>query len=135
MKDGSEIGGAGTYRDTTTVFYDGACPICRAEIGVMARCDRKRRLAFSDVSDPEAVLPANLERARVLERFHVTTADGRILDGPDAFAAMWREVPLFRPLARLASLPGATVVLERLYRGFLRVRPRLQPLFAWLERR
>lgn len=118
----------------TTVYFDGSCPICRAEIGFMERRDRDERLAFVDVTDSATPLPASLDRERAMRRFHVRGADGELRDGAAAFASMWREVPLFRPLARLADLPGMTLVLDRLYAGFLRVRPRLRPLFARLER-
>ena len=126
--------GAVARTDRTTVFFDGSCPICRAEIGFMERRDRDGRLSFADVADPSTPLPPGLDRDSAMRRFHVRGADGEMRDGAAAFAAMWREVPLFRPLGRLASLPGMVPLLDRLYSGFLRVRPRLQPLFARLER-
>ena len=101
----------------------------------MERRDRDGRLAFVDVSDPGTEAPADLDRDAAMARFHVRGPDGTLRDGAAAFASMWREVPLLRPLARLSAVPGALPAMERLYRGFLRVRPRLQPLFAWIERR
>ena len=43
-----------------------------------------------------------------------------------------RAIPLLRPLGIAARNPVVLAVLERAYRGFLRVRPRLQ---RWLRRR
>jgi hypothetical protein len=52
-----------------------------------------------------------------------------------AFAAMWRAVPLLRPLG-LAARNGLVLAgLERLYGLFLRVRPRLQRAARRLEAR
>jgi hypothetical protein len=39
---------------------------------------------------------------------------------------MWRAIPLLRPLGVLAKSRPILWVLERLYLGFLRIRPRLQ---------
>jgi hypothetical protein len=41
---------------------------------------------------------------------------------------MWRQIPALRPLGALARWGPALWALERLYRAFLRVRPRLQRL-------
>jgi hypothetical protein len=49
-----------------------------------------------------------------------------LLDGAAAFAAMWRAIPLLSPLGHAARLPPLSWLLERAYRGFLRIRPRLQ---------
>jgi hypothetical protein len=53
-----------------------------------------------------------------------------LLDGAAAFAAMWRAIPLLSPLGHAARLPPLLWLLERAYRGFLRIRPRLQ---AWVR--
>lgn len=52
-----------------------------------------------------------------------------MLSGAAAFAAMWRAIPLLRPLGLAARLPGITTLLEWLYVRFLRIRPRLQEHF------
>ena len=68
------------------------------------------------------------ERAALLARFHVQRANGSRLDGAAAFVAMWRRLPGWRWLAKLARLPGVLTLLEFAYRGFLLVRPLLQRL-------
>lgn len=113
-----------------TVWYDGGCPLCTREIALMRRLDRRARLRFVDVSDGATACP--LDRADLLARFHVSDAQGRFYSGAAAFAAMWRAIPLLRPLGLLALLPGMTWALERLYRAFLRVRPTLQ---RWMRER
>lgn len=109
-----------------TVFYDGGCPLCLREIALMRRLDRRGRIAFRDVSDGSTACP--IDRAELLARFHAEE-DGRLLSGAAAFAAMWRAIPLLRPLGLAARNRQLLALLERLYVRFLRIRPRLQRLF------
>ena len=113
-----------------TVWYDGACPLCLREIALMRRLDRRERIRFEDVSERG---PENcpLDRAELLARFHAREGD-RIVSGAEAFAAMWRQIPLLRPLGEIARVRPVLWMLERAYRAFLGVRPRLQ---GWLNKR
>lgn len=105
------------------VWFDGACPLCRREIALMRRLDRAGAIAFVDVAREDAVCP--LDRAELLARFHALE-DGRVVSGAAAFAAMWRAIPLLRPLGLAARNRLVLAALERLYRAFLRVRPKFQ---------
>ena len=115
-----------TLTPRLTVWYDGACPLCIREIAWMRRLDRAQRIAFVDLTKPEA--PCPIDRSLMLARFHVTRPDGQTMSGAAAFAAMWREIPLLRPLGLIARLPGILPVLERAYLLFLKIRPALQRL-------
>lgn len=111
-----------------TVWFDGQCPLCRREIAVMRRLDRRGAIAFVDVSGVDAAVGAGscpIDAATLLARFHAQE-DGRMLSGAAAFAAMWRAIPLLRPLGLMARNRVILGVLERLYLVFLKVRPRLQ---------
>jgi demethoxyubiquinone hydroxylase (CLK1/Coq7/Cat5 family) len=118
--------------DTLTVLYDGACPLCRREIAhVKGLAERQGNsdLCFVDISrETEGDTRSDAERAALLARFHVQRADGSRLDGAAAFVAMWRRLPGWRWLAKLAGLPGALPLLELAYRGFLVVRPTMQKI-------
>lgn len=119
-----------------TVFYDGACPLCRREIAHLQRLAAKRGgagLVFVDLTATanESGLPQGVCRDTLMARFHVLQPDGTFLSGAAAFAAVWARLPGWRWLARVAALPGGLAALERLYRLFLRVRPRLQ---RWVSR-
>lgn len=118
-----------------TVLYDGACPLCRREIGLYRGLPAAQPLCFADVSDPGQVLPAGTTRAQLLARFHVRHADGRLDSGARAFLALWAALPGWRWLARLGALPGAEGLLESGYRAFLRLRPAMQGVATRLERR
>lgn len=106
-----------------TVWYDGDCPICAAEIGLMRRLDRSRAIAFVDLRLPGAC-PADRESR--LARLHAQVRGGPMVSGAAAFVEMWRVLPALRPFAVLASSPEALWILERAYRLFLRLRPALQ---------
>lgn len=108
-----------------TVWHDGSCPLCRREIALMRRLDRRGAIRFVDAANAEAACP--LDRAELLARFHAEE-DGRMLSGAAAFAAMWRAIPLLRPLGLLARNPTVLQVLEQAYGDFLRLRPRLQQI-------
>jgi predicted DCC family thiol-disulfide oxidoreductase YuxK len=112
--------------DKVTIWFDGACPICRGEIGLMKRLDRRGAIEFVDASGTGPVA-CPVDRAELLVRLHAREGD-RLLEGAAAFAAMWRAIPLLRPIGLLARRPRVLALLERCYIAFLRVRPGLQRL-------
>ena len=114
----------------STVYFDGSCPLCRAEIGYYRRTDQAGSLCFIDVSESAALTPEGMTQRRAMERFHVRASDGRILSGAAAFVEVWTRLPKWRWAARAASLPGVLAVLELGYRMFLPVRPFLSRLFG-----
>jgi predicted DCC family thiol-disulfide oxidoreductase YuxK len=117
-----------------TVLYDGACPLCRREIGLYRGLPSSTPLCFADVSDTTQPLPPGTTREQLLARFHVRQADGRLLSGAPAFLALWATLPGWRWLARLGRWPGVAWAMERAYRLFLRARPTLQRWAARLDR-
>ena len=106
-----------------TVWYDGACPLCIREIALMRKLGRRDAITFVDIARPMASCP--IDRQLMLDRFHASE-DGRLLSGAAAFAAMWRAIPVLRPIGLLARLPGALALFEALYQGFLKIRPHIQ---------
>lgn len=108
------------------VFYDGACPLCRAEIGLYRRSGAQAE--FCDISPDGASLPDGANRDDMLARFHVRRADGRVVSGAAAFAELWKATPGWRWLGHLTGRPPFVWVAEGLYRVFLRLRPGLQAL-------
>lgn len=113
---------------SVTVWHDGDCPLCRREIALMRRLDTRSAIKFVDVTGPGS---CPLDRAEMLSRFHAREAGGPLLSGAAAFAAMWRVIPLLRPLGEVARSRLVLSMLEGVYLRFLRVRPRLQ---RWLSR-
>ena len=116
--------------NTLTVMYDGACPLCRREIGLYQSLTPLQPVVWLDVSDAAATMSA-ADRTRYMARFHVRQKDGKLLSGAAAFVALWLTMPGWRWLGKLGRLPGITPMLEVMYRGFLHLRPHLQ---RWMRK-
>ena len=110
-----------------SVWYDGTCPLCVREIALMDRLDKNNAIEFIDLTLPQTTCPR--DRSLMLARFHALE-NGQLLSGAAAFAAMWRAIPVLRPLGLIARVPLILTILEHGYRLFLRFRPRLQRLAA-----
>ena len=114
---------------TLTVYFDGSCPLCRAEIGLNSAQTGADRIRFQDVAaagekfaEPLGVDPTE---EQALARFHLRLADGTLVSGAAAFVQIWMQLPAWRWAARLGSLPGVMPLLELAYRMFLPIRPLL----------
>lgn len=111
----------------TIIWFDGDCPLCRREIGLVRRLDWLGRLELIDVA---AGAPADcpIDHGELLARFHARTPEGQLVSGAAAFAAMWRAVPLLMPFGHMMRVPLILSGMEWLYLRYLRIRPRLQAL-------
>ena len=115
------------------VFYDGACPLCIREIGLLRRLEKGRHLDFVDVSPPNAAAFCPIPQEQLLARFTVQRADGEMVDGAQAFTESWSQIPWLiwlRPIGRFAPTRW---MLNVIYAGFLKLRPALQRLVHRLE--
>ena len=106
--------------------------MCQREIALMRRLDARGAIDFVDVSGEKgdaggASCP--IDREKLLERFHASE-NGHLHEGAAAFAAMWRAIPVLRPLGLAARWKPLLGLLEIAYRGFLKVRPALQKLVS-----
>ena len=112
-----------------TVFYDGACPLCAREIGLMRRLDQRERIAFEDVADEGAPVSCPIDRADLLARFHARLPDGEMVSGARAFTEAYARVPGLGWAAGLGRFGPTRAALDWLYARFLRIRPRIQRFF------
>ncbi|MBU3652993.1 MAG: DUF393 domain-containing protein [Limnohabitans sp.] len=115
-----------------SVMYDGSCPLCLREIQFYQKMQPQHALHWVDVSAPAQSLPPGTTQAQLMQRFHVVTAKGELLDGARAFAHLWAQLPGWRVLAYLCRFPGVIALMEVGYSVFLRWRPALQ---RWVKRR
>jgi predicted DCC family thiol-disulfide oxidoreductase YuxK len=108
-----------------TVYFDGECPICRREIDMMKKLNRRGHLRFIDFSAPSyrsaehELNPCDLEKV-----IHARWSDGTVLTGVDVFREMWEAVG-FGVLARLSRWPIINTLLGKAYAWFARNRLRL----------
>ena len=112
-----------------TVYFDGACPICRFEIDHYKSCAGSENVNFIDVAAQELPdLGEGLDRDKALARFHVRRADGSLVSGAEGFALVWQTLPTFRFLGRIAKWPPLLALMEAAYRGILPIRARISAL-------
>ena len=97
-----------------TVLYDGACPLCRREIGVyrgLKPLQPDRPVCFTDVSDATVPLPPGTTREQLLAHFHVRSRNGELLSGARAFLALWAALLVaFSLLGMALGLVGLVVI-------------------------
>lgn len=101
-----------------TVFYNSACPLCRAVVERYRRVTGHRRdILWRDVGrTPDALWVFGVDRDDAARCVHVVDRAGRLRQGVDAAIALWREMPGKRRWrARLLQLPGVYAVARWLY--------------------
>ncbi|MEX3016458.1 thiol-disulfide oxidoreductase DCC family protein [Gymnodinialimonas hymeniacidonis] len=91
---------------STLILFNGRCPICAAEIAhYRARASRTDApLTFVDLHEAE-LGQWSLTKDQAKRRLHARLPNGDMVSGLAAFEAIWRNLPGFRWVARLVSLP------------------------------
>ena len=107
------------------VFFDGACPLCRREINLLRRLDRRRRVLFTDISDAGFV-PEEHGKAMpdLMAQIHGRLPDRTWIVGLEVFRRLYAAVG-FRRLVAATRLPLVSHGLEIGYRLFAKNRLRL----------
>ena len=99
-----------------TLYYDGQCPLCVAEIDFLQSRNAQGQLAFVDVTQTGFEAAGhNISCEAAMAQIHGRTADGQVLVG----------VPVFATAYRLAKLPVLAWVLSRKW-----LMPVLQPAYV-----
>ena len=108
--------------ETLTVYYNGACPICGAEVRHYQDLARKSDapLAWVDISrEPDALVDRGIDGDGAKRRLYARTAGGELRAGVDAFTLLWERLPRYRRLAGLARAPLVRPLAELLYERVL----------------
>ena len=113
-----------------SIFFDGSCQLCNAEINYYRSRDKTQCFEFLDVSCKRTELPRILTRQRALERFHVLKNDQTLLSGTAAFAEVWKNLNGWKWVAYVVVIPGISTIMDMLYRFFLKHRKFLVWLFT-----
>ncbi|HEX7028191.1 MAG TPA: DUF393 domain-containing protein [Gammaproteobacteria bacterium] len=88
------------------VYYNSACPVCKAGIEGQMGKESVCEIQWNDVHKVNGLVAevgADLEFVR--ERLHVVDEHGNLQVGFDAFLAIWRNSPMETWKARLFGLP------------------------------
>jgi len=99
-----------------TLYYDGHCPLCVAEVQFLESRNAQGQLAFVDITQTGfASSGHNISCEAAMAQIHGRTADGQVLVG----------VPVFANAYRLAKLPFLAWLLSRRW-----LMPVLQPAYV-----
>ncbi len=113
-----------------TLFYDGACPLCEAEIRFLSKRNDQNLLRFVDIHSaafqPES-LGVSCEQA--LAAMYGQLEDGPLLQGAPVFAQAYRRARL-PMLAWFLSIPSLQPVFKLGYGLFAKNRYRLSKAFG-----
>ena len=104
-----------------TLYFDGACPLCRAEIDKLRRFSRGR-IRLQNIHELDGD-DAALDKALLLSRLHLRTADGTWITGLAANVRAWRHTP-FRWLWQVLEWPLVNRVSHWCYERWLQHRRR-----------
>jgi predicted DCC family thiol-disulfide oxidoreductase YuxK len=76
-----------------TLFYDGFCPLCVAEMTRLQRLDVKQKLCFVDIQSPDfAERYPHLDYERVNARIYGQLDNGELITGLDVTYLAWKLV-------------------------------------------
>tara|TARA_B100001248_G_scaffold261761_2_gene254130 strand:+ start:553 stop:933 length:381 start_codon:yes stop_codon:yes gene_type:complete len=110
--------------EKVAIFYDGACHLCSKEVAHYRKEDKDKRLRLVDISQPDFdAASEGLDPKAVNKYFHVKNKNGEILTGVGAFATIWEELNIFRPLAWMAKNPVTRFFMDAGYKVFAEIRP------------
>jgi predicted DCC family thiol-disulfide oxidoreductase YuxK len=99
-----------------TLYYDGKCPLCMAEIAFLQSRNGQGQLAFVDVTHTDFDAEGHhISCEAAMAQIHGRTSDGQVLVG----------VPVFATAYKLAKLPVLAWILSRRW-----LMPVLQPAYV-----
>lgn len=107
------------------VFFDGACPLCRREVGALRWLDRRRQVCFTDISTADFdAARYGLTMEEFMARIYGRLPDGTWVDGVETFRRIYSALGLGW-LVLPTRWPGISHGLDWAYRVFARNRLRL----------
>jgi len=115
-----------------TLYYDGDCPLCRAEMIYLSARDEGKQLGFVDVRQTKALDSLSGVSCEIaLANIHAVTHEGQTLIGVDAFRVAYALVGL-RLLSNLLGIKFLQPLLRLGYTMFAKHRYSLSRVFGGL---
>ncbi|MCZ6839573.1 MAG: DUF393 domain-containing protein [Alphaproteobacteria bacterium] len=123
-----------TGKPSVEVFYNSACPVCRAGMDEQRDALEKAgvgdSVGFTDMTAaPDALADEGLTLDDVRRHFYTPDAAGTLHRGADAAALLWRMTPRRRWLGWLISRPVLRTIARLGYDWFA------DRLYAWNRRK
>jgi predicted DCC family thiol-disulfide oxidoreductase YuxK len=108
---------------SVVVIYDGQCSICTRQVERLARWDRRGRLSFLSLHDPQtAKRYPDLSHRDLMENMYVVDRQGNRHKGAAAFRELSRELPRLWWLAPILHVPGTMPLWQWCYQQVARRR-------------
>jgi predicted DCC family thiol-disulfide oxidoreductase YuxK len=118
-----------------TMFYDGLCPLCQAEIQFLSKRNQAGLLSFIDINSdqylPERV---GISCNQALASMYAQYDDGKLIQGVEVFSAAYSRANLPK-LAWLFSRPTLMPIWNVGYRLFAKYRHAISALLGPLALR
>lgn len=119
-----------TALEKLTLFYDGACPLCQAEIQFLSRRNQAGLLVFVDVNSQQFHSDAvGISCEQALAAMYAQYANSTLIQGVAVFSEAYRRanLPL---LAWIFSRKALQPILQSAYRFFAKNRHAISSLFG-----
>ncbi len=99
-----------------TVYFDGACSLCRRQILSLSGQDTHQRLQFQDITDSRFHAEDHgLDISALQKTLHVQDRQRRVACGVDAFVWIWWAIGKRRQ-AVIFRFPGVNFVARQMYK-------------------
>ena len=86
------------------VYFNNSCKICKAEIDLYKK-EKIDQINWIDITNnKKAKIETNKNYKQLMRRLHVEK-DGKIFSGAKAFLLVWKNIPKYRILYSILSLP------------------------------
>tara|TARA_R110002111_G_scaffold144910_2_gene211289 strand:- start:158361 stop:158771 length:411 start_codon:yes stop_codon:yes gene_type:complete len=106
-------------------FYDAECPLCLREVNLLRRLDRKHKILFTNIADPQFAAESYGKTAdQFMNEMHARLPDGTWVTGVEVFRRLYTAVGL-RWLVLPTRLPVISQFLNLSYRFFAKNRLKL----------
>lgn len=107
------------------VFFDGDCPLCKREVNMLQRWDKKNRIQFTNIAAADfSAAQYGKTDAEFMAEIQARLPDGTWLSGVEVFRRMYTSVG-YGWLIWPTRIPGISHLMDWVYRVFARHRLRL----------
>ena len=108
-----------------TVLYDGNCSLCRASVARVQPFNRRGRVQFLNVHDPDSLHRyPQIDKAEAMRSMQAVDTTGHVYSGAEAWAHIGMLLPGWNLVAWILLLPGIQRVARRAYGWIARNRYR-----------
>ncbi len=96
------------------VYFNNSCKICKAEIDLYKK-EKIEEIDWVDITDNElAEQETSKDSKQLLRRLHVKEGK-KVLQGAEAFLAVWKKIPKYKFLYNFFKLPIIFNLFSLLY--------------------